>query len=107
MKQLSSLLSIHTKESNSTKPKRLAALDEKTVFFLFSKVVDEQYGKRGRKVIFPSKYDQKILSVKVASPLWAQELLMERFTLCNLINQSIGEEILLDIRVIHGLFGEE
>lgn len=107
MKQLSSLLSIHNKESSSSKPKQLAVLDEKTVFFLFSKIVDEQYGKRGRRVIFPSKYDQKILLVKVASPLWAQELIMERFTLCNLINQAIGEEILLDIRVIHGLSSEQ
>lgn len=105
MKQLSSLILIH-KEKHPENKESLKVVDEKTVFFLFHKVIDEQYGRRGRMVIFPSKCDQKVLFVKVASPLWAQELLMERFTLCKLINESIGEEILQDIRIVHGISGE-
>ncbi|TXG77163.1 DUF721 domain-containing protein [Candidatus Dojkabacteria bacterium] len=78
-------------------------MDEKTIFFLFERIVGEYYGQRGRKVIHPMKYQEKILTVKVASPLWANELLIQEQALCERLNQEVGREVLQGVRVLHGL----
>lgn len=105
MKSLSSLLIQHDNNA-SEKEESKKVIDEKTVFFLFNKIIEEQYGKRGRIVIFPAKYQEKILLVRVASPLWAQELITERGGICNSLNKSLGEEVLVDLRIVHGLTGD-
>ncbi len=78
-------------------------MDEKTMFFLFERIVGDFYGKRGRKVIHPVKYQGGILTVKVASPLWANELLIQEQELCQRLNQEVGKEVLQSVRVLHGL----
>lgn len=105
MKSLSSLLIQH--DNNALEKEELEkVIDEKTIFFLFNKIIEEQYGKRGRTVIFPAKYQEKILLVRVASPLWAQELITERGGICRSLNKSLGEEVLVDLQIVHGLTGD-
>lgn len=83
-----------------------SVIDEKTVFFIFHKIIDEQYGQRGKMVIFPVKFDGKVLVLRVASPLWAQEILIQRSVLCERVNRAFEQEVLLDLKISHGLSGD-
>lgn len=78
-------------------------LDEKTIFFLFEKIVLDYYGRRGKLVIYPVAFKEHTMTLKVASPLWAQELMIQKEELCERLNREVGEDILRDIRVIHGM----
>lgn len=106
MRLISELLSRPSKgrDDSGLEPR---GLDEKTVFFLFNRVVEEQYGKRGRSIIHPSRYIEQILTVRVASPLWANELVIERARICRALNEALGGEVIRDIRVLHGLYPDE
>ena len=76
-------------------------VDDKTIFFLFGKVVEEQYGVRGKKVVKPVRFEGDTLIVQVASPLWANELLIQKQVLCGRVNTLLGKEVLTEIFVRH------
>ena len=84
----------------------LVSLDAKTVFFLFTRIVRDYYGKRGGMAIHPLKYENQILFIKVASPLWANELLVQQEEFCKQLNQEIGSEAVQSIRIVHGLHAD-
>ncbi len=87
--------------------KKEISLDTKTIFFLFDRIVREYYGKRGGGVIHPSRYENKVLFIKVASPLWANELLIQEGELCRKLNQEIGGEAVVGIHILHGLHADD
>lgn len=106
MRVLRDLLSQPTAQSKvPTLPK--GEVDEKTIFFLFNRIIEEQYGKRGCSVIHPSRYQDRVLSLKVASPLWANELSVQELVLRKRLNEALDEEVVQAIRVSHGLAAEE
>ena len=90
MQSLSSLLS-------GARRKKQISLDEKTIFFLFERIVRERYGSRGVWEITPKRYHKKKLFLVVKSSLWAQEVWRERKKMCRLINQKAGEDVLQEI----------
>lgn len=55
----------------------------------------------------PSRYENKVLFIKVASPLWANELLIQEKELCRRLNQEIGSEAIVEIQIVHGLYGDD
>lgn len=110
MRSMRHLFQVKKKENNQESSLGLApqneVIDEKTIFFLFERIVGDYYGQRGRKVIHPVKYQAMILTVKVASPLWANELLIQEQELCRRLNEAVGGEVLQGVKVLHGLSAE-
>lgn len=94
-------------QKENSHPQKNPVLDAKTVFFLFGRIVREYYGKRGGGVMHPSRYENRVLYIKVASPLWANELLIQEKNLCERLNQEIGEEAIMEIQIIHGLHADD
>lgn len=106
MRVLKDLLSQPTTQPKvPTLPK--GEVDEKTIFFLFNRIIEEQYGKRGRSIIHPSRYQERVLTLRVMSPLWANELVLQETVLRKRLNKALDEEIVQMIRIVHGLAAEE
>lgn len=107
MRALSHLLHSKNQDPLQVGAQQKTPLDAKTIFFLFTRLVKQYYGERGRKAIYPFRYDEAVLTIKVASPLWASELLLVKEELCASLNREIGTTVVTDIRVFHGLHGHE
>lgn len=107
MRSLGHLFQQKQEQALPTQSGREKLLDAKTIFFLFSRIVREFYGKCGGGVIHPAQYEKGVLSIKVASPLWANELLIQEKELCRRINQEVGSDAVLELRILHGLHADE
>ncbi|MEP7162218.1 MAG: DciA family protein [Candidatus Moraniibacteriota bacterium] len=88
---------LHKKREESPK----LELDEKTVFYLFQKIVRAEYGERGATVIESVYLREGILGLRAANPLWANELWLQRGSLLTRLNKEIGEEIVKDLKIFH------
>lgn len=77
-----------------------AALDDKTIFFLFRKIIQEEYGMRGLHELSPVQYEGKILSIKANNPLYSNELWMRRELLIGRMNQELGDEGVVEIKLV-------
>lgn len=107
MRSLGHLFQEKKSKSPPTQTTPSAELDAKTVFFLFERIVREYYGKRGGGVIHPARYERGVLFIKVASPLWANELLIQEGELCARLNEALGGEVIQGLQILHGLSGDE
>jgi predicted nucleic acid-binding Zn ribbon protein len=94
MKQFNQLLNKKTSQK-----KTLGTLDEKTVFFLFEKILSKQYGVKGKENAFPELFKEGILYVSVHKSLWHTELSLEKDFFVKAVNEEIGESVLVDIKV--------
>jgi predicted nucleic acid-binding Zn ribbon protein len=74
------------------------AIDEKTIFFLFNKVVGEMYGKKGSENLRPERYSKAVLFFSSKQPLWAADVLVNQKELLDKINQQIGSIELKEIK---------
>jgi hypothetical protein len=74
------------------------AIDEKTIFFLFNKIVGEMYGKKGLENLKPEKYSQAVLYFSSKQALWAADVLVNQKELIDKINRKIGAEELAEIK---------
>lgn len=77
-----------------------AKLDDKTVFFLFRKIIREEYGNRGVNELSPVSFSEGILSIKASNPLYSNELWMRRETLIDRMNRELGEAGILEVRLV-------
>ncbi|MFA9262337.1 MAG: DciA family protein [Undibacterium sp.] len=77
-----------------------APLDDKTVFFLFRKIIREEYGARGSNELTPTEYSDGILSIKASNPLYSNELWMHRETLIDRMNQEFGDRAVKEMRLV-------
>lgn len=78
------------------------ALDEKTIFFAFEKIVFERYGIKGKENIFPEEWKDHTLFIRVRSSLWLNELLMEKETLLQLVNTFLSTDQIKNISLKRG-----
>ena len=67
-------------------------LDEKTVFYLWQKVVEREYGKQGVNNIRFGFYKNRILFLKIASSNWRNEIWLQKDFLREELNKKIGEK---------------
>lgn len=75
------------------------ALDEKSVFFVFSKVIKEEYGKQGAEHIRPKLLKDKKIFVESDSSAWGSEIWLNKAYIISKVNQEIGSEEITDIAV--------
>jgi predicted nucleic acid-binding Zn ribbon protein len=94
MKQFHQLL-----KSKTNQKKKKIVLDEKTIFFLFEKILSRQYGVKGKENVFPEAFKEGILYIFVHKSLWHTELSLEKDFFVKAVNEEIGERALVDIRV--------
>jgi hypothetical protein len=74
-------------------------LDEKSIFFLFKKVVREEYGAKGEQSLLPQLLKNNRLFLKARSSNWANEIWTNRQEIIKKINNEIGKDELQDIKV--------
>lgn len=92
MKKLSALLTKKTLNQRSP-------LDEKSVFFVFNKVIKEEYGKQGSEHIVPRLLKDRKIFVETTSSVWSGELWLNRAFIVARINSEIGNEEITDISI--------
>jgi hypothetical protein len=95
MKSLRNLLA--KKFQGKSAPKKMV-LDDKTVFFVFKKVVQEEFGNLGVANFNPDYFDGKKIFIKCFSSSWASELWLNKNKIVRKINKELGENIIEDIK---------
>lgn len=77
-----------------------STLDDKTVFFLFRKIIREEYGMRGVNELIPTLYVDGVLSIKANNPLYSNELWIHREALVNRMNSELSEDGIHEIKLV-------
>lgn len=77
-----------------------APLDDKTVFFIFRKIVREEYGVRGAAELEPVAFIDGILSIKANNPLYSSELWVRREMVREKINTALEQDIICELRLV-------
>lgn len=81
------LLKNYLAKKNIFQPKRL---DDQTVFFVFKKVVKEEFGNVGIEKLVPDHYQNQTIFVKSDSSAWASELWLQKNLILRKMNKELG-----------------
>ncbi len=73
-------------------------LDEKTVFYIFEKIIKREYGKMGEVNIRPRFYKKGKIFIETGSSNWANEIWLNRQSLVKKINQELGSDEIKEIK---------
>lgn len=93
MKDLKQLLKKKTIGSRS-------ALDEKSFFVVFERIIREEYGKQGAKNLSPATVRNKNLAVRTGNQNWTSELLLNKDYILGRINEQLGGAEITDISIV-------
>ncbi|MEK7598120.1 MAG: DUF721 domain-containing protein [Patescibacteria group bacterium] len=75
------------------------SLDEKTIFFVFKKVIQKEFGSLGAENFRASYFSRKTIFIKTQSPAWASELWINKEIIIKKLNKELGEEAIEKIKV--------
>ena len=75
------------------------ALSDKEIFYLFERIIKREYGNQGSKNLKPNFFKNKKLFIRSESSIFANELLLNKKSIIQKINQEIGSEEIKDIKV--------
>lgn len=92
MKSLGSLL-------NKRKNKKNLALTDKDIFYIFNRIIREEFGNVGATRLQPDFFKGGTIFVKPTSSAWASELFSNRNTIIKKINKELGEKEILEIKL--------
>lgn len=92
MRSLKNLLEKRKKEPRT-------GLDEKDIFYIFQKVIKEEYGNVGSGKFKVDFLKNKTLFIKSESSAWSSELWMNKDKIIKKIKDELGEETLERIKV--------
>lgn len=76
-----------------------AVLDEKTVFYVFKKIIKNEYGNKGVEKLKPDFYKNGKLFVSSDSSSWANELWLGREEIKNKINHELKTDEIKEVKV--------
>lgn len=82
----------------SEKPKK-PTIDEKTIQFLFAKIIQAEYGAQGKSNVLVLSFQKGILTLGVYKSLWQAEITLIREDLQERLNTEIGSNLVKDIRI--------
>ena len=74
-------------------------LDEKTVFYIFNKIVKKEYGEKGSEKIKPKLYKNGKIFVKAANSNWANEIWMNKEELIKKLSKELETKDIRDIKM--------
>ena len=78
--------------------KRKTVLDEKTIFHVVQKVINEEYGIRGKTNLKPDFYKNGKLFIQSESSVWKNELWINRTEIIFKLNKYLGSEEIKEIK---------
>lgn len=96
MKSLGKFLDAKYQEKHSVR-----LIDEKTIFFLAKKIMEDEYGKKGASSVVPQYFSGGKLFFSGKSGLWVEEISLFRKEFLCRINEMIGTEYVKDIKISH------
>lgn len=74
-------------------------LDEKTVFYIFKKIIQTEYGNKGVAKLKPSFYKDGKLFILSSSSAWANELWSAKDDIINKMNQELKTNDIKGIKI--------
>lgn len=95
MRKLGSFLQKTYQERVSRPP----VLDDRTVFYVCKRLIAREYGVRGGENLEPRYYKEKRLFIAARSSLWAQEFRLVRTAFVALLNDELGQEAVVEIKI--------
>ena len=72
---------------------------DKDFFYVFSRVIKEEYGNMGEAQFKADFFKNKTIFIKSASSVWASELWTNKRKIIRKINQELGEEAVEEIKM--------
>jgi len=75
-----------------------SVLDDKTVFYVFKKVIQEDFGKLGIESFVPDYFTGKTIFIRCKNSAWASELWLNKNRIIRKINEELGEKVITDIK---------
>lgn len=79
---------------------RRAALDQQSVFYIFSGVIKIEYGRIGSENIKPLALSDKSILVKTGNLNWANEIELNADYLVRKINEQLGGNEIMDVKIV-------
>ncbi len=76
-----------------------APLDDKSVFYIFDKIIKEEYGNRGVENIKASYFKDKKIFIKAENSNWANEIWLNREGIISKINKELGSNEISELSV--------
>ncbi|MFA5776965.1 MAG: DciA family protein [Parcubacteria group bacterium] len=92
MKKISFLISQKEKKPS-------LKLEDKDIFYLFERIIKQEYGNQGAKNLKAGYYKNGKLYIKSESSIFSNELLLNKKEIVRKLNQEIGNEEIVDIKV--------
>lgn len=74
-------------------------IDEKSIFYIFNKIIEREYGSRGLANLKPDFLKDKKIFVKAKGSVWANELWLNKEEIMEKINREIGSEELKEVKI--------
>lgn len=78
---------------------KIPKMDEKTIYFLFEKVIQEFYGVKGKSNVVPLGFKEGTLVLGIYKSLWQAEVSLNKEDLRTSLNGKIGDELVKAIRI--------
>lgn len=100
MKSIAKFLVSKYRQNAEPRKQKVRVIDEKTIFFLTAKILEEEYGKRGAASVVPRYFDGRKLFLSCKSSLWVEEAAAFRTDLLRRLSEQ-GVDIVTDIKVSH------
>jgi hypothetical protein len=91
---MKSLKNLFAKREN----KKRTALSDKDIFYIFSKIIKEEFGNIGASKLKADYFKNKTIFVKSGSLAWASELFLSRNMIIRKINKELGEGAIREIK---------
>lgn len=96
MKSIKTLLD---KKISGAKAPRQAALNDKDIFYVFKKVIQEEFGNIGAANLKPDYFGKNILHIKSESSAWASELWLNKNLILRKLKKKLGEGAVKEIKL--------
>lgn len=74
-------------------------LDDQTIFYVFKKVIKDEFGNVGAEKLIPDYYKNKTLFIKSDSSTWASELWINKVRIVRKLNAELGDGSIDGIKV--------
>ncbi len=82
---------------NNRKIKK-TSLTEKDVYYVFGKIIKEEFGAIGVGKLQPDYFDGETIFVKSGSSAWLSELWLNKGMIIRKINEELGTELIKNIK---------
>jgi hypothetical protein len=96
MKSIKSLLN---KKAGAAKMSRQTNLNDKDVFYVFKKVIQEEFGNVGAAKLKPNYFGKNILYVKSESSAWASELWLNKNLILRRLKKELGADAVKEVKL--------